>query len=151
MAQLITRRTQWVVLSAPSDHPTNGYAMWVHGSMLHTLHGVAYDAQGVACSIVDPLLDMPDGTTVPVMALNEAYKQLGLMIRADGALSHGFLFLGRLASCAVRRLLSAPACAALVSVLLRPGATLPCATRALSRRPGRRSAVWCPLGRCDLT
>ena len=38
MAQLITRRTQWVVLSAPSDHPSNGYAMWVHGSMLHTLH-----------------------------------------------------------------------------------------------------------------
>ena len=27
-----------VVLSAPSDNPSNGYAMWVHGSMLHTLH-----------------------------------------------------------------------------------------------------------------
>ena len=36
---MITRRTQcWVVLSAASDHPSNGYAMWVHGSMLHTLH-----------------------------------------------------------------------------------------------------------------
>ena len=38
MARMITRRTQWVVLSAASDNPSNGYAMWVHGSMLHTLH-----------------------------------------------------------------------------------------------------------------
>ena len=38
MARIITRRTQWVVLSVPRDHPRNGYAMWVHGSMLHTLH-----------------------------------------------------------------------------------------------------------------
>ena len=38
MARMITGRTQWVVLSAPSDHPSNGYTMWVHGSMLHTLH-----------------------------------------------------------------------------------------------------------------
>ena len=34
IARMITRRTQWVVLSAASDHPSNGYAMWVHGSML---------------------------------------------------------------------------------------------------------------------
>merc|ERR1712086_924001 len=34
IARMITRRTQWVVLSATSDHPSNGYAMWVHGSML---------------------------------------------------------------------------------------------------------------------
>ena len=34
IARMITRGTQWVVLSAASDHPSNGYAMWVHGSML---------------------------------------------------------------------------------------------------------------------
>ena len=34
IARMITRRTQHHPLSATSDHPSNGYAMRVHGSML---------------------------------------------------------------------------------------------------------------------
>ena len=48
MARVITRRTQWVVLSAPSDHPSNGYAMWVHGSMLHVKADSLYSIDSVS-------------------------------------------------------------------------------------------------------
>ena len=37
IARMITRRTQHHPLSAPSDHPSHGYAMRVHGSMLQVI------------------------------------------------------------------------------------------------------------------
>ena len=45
--------------------------------------GVRY-VDGRAVSIVDPKLELEGGGHVPVMALDEAYKHLGLMVRADG-------------------------------------------------------------------
>ena len=37
IARMITRRTQHHPLSAPSDNPSHGYAMRVHGSMLQVI------------------------------------------------------------------------------------------------------------------
>ena len=45
--------------------------------------GVRY-VDGRAVAIIDPKLELEGGGHVPVMALDEAYKHLGLMVRADG-------------------------------------------------------------------
>ena len=48
-----------------------------------------------ACDISDPQLETEDGKYVPVMTREEAYKHLGLMLRADGAWSDNWKRLRR--------------------------------------------------------
>ena len=61
IARMITRRTQHHPLSAPSDNPSHGYAMRVHGSMLQVI-GVR---KPVSCL---PRADCSDQHRVPERA-----------------------------------------------------------------------------------
>ena len=77
----------WWLLSSWST--VMGQRLGVKKMLKTVVTGVQYDEEGRPRSVDDPLLLMPDGSRVPFMRLDEAYKHLGIWRRVDAG--HGTL------------------------------------------------------------